>query len=681
VKPDEAGYTAAATTLVDGAADRWFRPSDICVAPDGSLIVADWHDPGVGGHGMSDTEKGRLYRIAPKGVRDRAAAPDKKVSSQAVDVGSIAGAVEALSSPNLCTRAMALERLSKEPVVSAAELAEAFERQTDLRLRARLAWAAGMLPGQAEEWIDRLARHDDEHLRIMALRMCRLTKGDVIGLVEKLSADPSAAVRRDASIALRGVAGERADQAWAALAAQHKAGDRWELEALGISADGSHGMAGPNQWDGRLAAWLAKVNGQWKSPSGREIIWRSRATATPQMLCELIGDGSTSTSESLALVRALDFQETTRAADAIGQFVSQFTASEEKLRAILPELVARLDPGRVVGDGVGTRVDEAAGYAAGTRAFIEIVQRFGLEKRWPEVVALAAAESTSDQLATEAVGVVLDAGRQDAVLALVTAGGPKAARLLEAIGINGSTKSLAILESLVTATNESPAIKTAAIRGLARSNLGAKQVVAMAKAGELEGVLPQVAAVAIASCPWIEVKQAAAGVLPMPKSKGGEKLPPVSELLKRSDGNAERGRTVFAGSGTCVKCHVVGSEGKSVGPNLSEIGGKLSRQAMYEAILAPSAAISHNYETFTALLDDGRSVTGLLVSQSPSDVVIKGPDGIDVTVDADAVEELVKQPISLMPADLAATLSVDELVDLVAWLETLKTTNEPREAP
>jgi putative heme-binding domain-containing protein len=126
---------------------------------------------------------------------------------------------------------------------------------------------------------------------------------------------------------------------------------------------------------------------------------------------------------------------------------------------------------------------------------------------------------------------------------------------------------------------------------------------------------------------------------------------------------------------------VVGSEGKSVGPNLSEIGGKLSRQAMYEAILAPSAAISHNYETFTALLDDGRSVTGLLVSQSPSDVVIKGPDGIDVTVDADAVEELVKQPISLMPADLAATLSVDELVDLVAWLETLKTTNEPREAP
>jgi hypothetical protein len=34
----------------------------------------------------------------------------------------------------------------------------------------------------------------------------------------------------------------------------------------------------------------------------------------------------------------------------------------------------------------------------------------------------------------------------------------------------------------------------------------------------------------------------------------------------------------------------------------------------------------------------------------------------------------VKQPVSLMPADLATTLSAGELVDLVAWLETLRVT-------
>lgn len=105
------------------------------------------------------------------------------------------------------------------------------------------------------------------------------------------------------------------------------------------------------------------------------------------------------------------------------------------------------------------------------------------------------------------------------------------------------------------------------------------------------------------------------------------------------------------------------------------MGTKLSRQALYESILAPSAAISHNYETYTALLDDGRSLTGLLISQSPEEVILRGPDAIDLTTPTAAIEELVRQPVSLMPADLAATLTAQELTDLVAWLETLRGTN------
>jgi putative heme-binding domain-containing protein len=65
-------------------------------------------------------------------------------------------------------------------------------------------------------------------------------------------------------------------------------------------------------------------------------------------------------------------------------------------------------------------------------------------------------------------------------------------------------------------------------------------------------------------------------------------------------------------------------------------------------------------------------VTGLLVSQSPESVVIRGADGVDATLAAAEVEQLVKQPVSLMPADLATALSANELVDLVTWLETLK---------
>jgi putative membrane-bound dehydrogenase-like protein len=660
VKPASAGYAATAETVIDGSDDRWFRPSDVCVAPDGSLIVADWYDPGVGGHGMGDTEKGRLYRIAPKG---------SQWSVPTADLGTVAGCVAALASPNLCTRAMALEHLAKQPQDAAAALAKAFESATDSKLRARLAWAAGMLPGQAEAWIARLAADNDERFRIIALRMGRLTKGDVLGLVEKLVTDPSVAVCRECAIALKGLAGERADRAWASLAAQHKAGDRWELEALGIGADGL--------WDGRLEAWLAKTSGP-KDAVGREIVWRSRGSKSAAMQCLLIDYPEVTTSESLALIRSLDFQDQSRVNEAVREILTVKTrlsaVPDEKLRVILPELVMRLGAGDAADPVLAKRITEVLGYAAGTQQFVDIVQRFALKDRQNELVTLAAAEGTSEQLAAAAAGAAVDGGGEDRVKAVLGAADPAAVgRLLNAIGIRGSAPSTALLKGILADAKATPELKSATVRGLARSQQGAKDLVAMAKAGELSGVLPQVAAVAIASCPWGDIRQSAADVLPMPKAKGGEKLPPVAELVKRK-GNPANGKAVFAGAGTCAKCHIVNGEGKSVGPDLSGVGAKLSREALYESVLVPSAAISHSYETYTAIMEDGRSVTGLLVSQSPDQVVIRGADSIDVMLPAGQVEELVKQPVSLMPADLATTLSADELVDVVSWMETLRAT-------
>ncbi len=664
VTPAAAGYAATMAPLVDGAADRWFRPSDVCVAPDGSVIVADWYDPGVGGHGMGDTEKGRIYRIAPR---------SSKWSVPAADLGTLAGAIRALGSPNLSTRATALGRIAKEPEAAAA-LAKAFEAESSPRLRARLAWAAGMLPGQADAWIARLAADKDENLRCVAVRMCRLAKRDVLGLTETMIADPSAAVRRELAIALRGNADPRADRLWAKLAERHVAGDRWELESLGIGADGGSGLAGPSQWDTRLAAWLAASAGGWKTAAGREIVWRSRAAATPQMLAELIADPAVSTSESLALLRAFDFQDSAAVAAAIREVVRGFRAADEKLRVILPELVLRLDAADTADAAIMKRLDEAAGYASGTDRFVDMVRRFKLTTRLPELVALATAEGTAEQLAAAAAGTVVDGGQRDLIVQASAAADPAAARLLVAVGIHGSGKARELLTSLATAAETTPELKSAAVRGLARSQQGGRDLVALAKEGRLAKPLEPVAALAVASCPWQDVKKAAAGVLPLPKAKGGGELPPVAELVKRN-GSIDRGKTVFAGVGTCAKCHIVGTEGKSVGPNLSGIGAKLSRPALYESILAPSAAISHNYETWVAQLADGRSVSGLLISRTPAEVVIRGPDGIDVKAAAKDVEELVKLPVSLMPADLAATLSAEELVDLIAWLETLKAAN------
>ena len=66
--PDGAGYRASTENIVQSIKDQWFRPVDVAVAPDGSLFIADWYDPIVGGGAAGDHEKGRIFRVAPPGA-------------------------------------------------------------------------------------------------------------------------------------------------------------------------------------------------------------------------------------------------------------------------------------------------------------------------------------------------------------------------------------------------------------------------------------------------------------------------------------------------------------------------------------------------------------------------------------------------------------------------------------
>jgi putative heme-binding domain-containing protein len=129
---------------------------------------------------------------------------------------------------------------------------------------------------------------------------------------------------------------------------------------------------------------------------------------------------------------------------------------------------------------------------------------------------------------------------------------------------------------------------------------------------------------------------------------------------------------VFFSTGTCHKCHVVDNMGREIGPNLTEIGSKLSREAMFESVLYPSAGISHNFELWTVVKTDGTTLNGLLVSNTDAEVSIKGDDALVRAIPKSEVEELVKQKISLMPADLQKTMTTQELADVTEYMQSLK---------
>jgi putative heme-binding domain-containing protein len=156
-------------------------------------------------------------------------------------------------------------------------------------------------------------------------------------------------------------------------------------------------------------------------------------------------------------------------------------------------------------------------------------------------------------------------------------------------------------------------------------------------------------------------------LFPVPAGRDSEPVPPVGDLLERQ-GDAVAGRIAFHSTGTCAKCHVVNGIGLNIGPELSEIGKKLSRQALFESILFPSAAISHNYETWVVLDANGNITTGLLVSETDSEIQLKDEKGLVRTIKKSEIDERRKQEIS----DLHKILSVQELVDIVEFMSTLQ---------
>ncbi len=289
VKTDGAGYSAEMVNILYGARDKWFRPSDVCVAPDGSLFVADWYDPGVGGHGMRDLDGGRIFRVAT---------PGSKYSVPKIDLSTADGAAKALTNPNGEVRYLAWNALH-EMGAKAVPALEALWKGDNSRHRARALWVLGKMEGKGQSVVNAALADADPDFRITGIRLARQLELNLIEAVTKVVRDKSPAVRREASIALRFDGSEKANALWAELAIQHDGTDRWYLEALGIGSD-LHA-------DGRFGAWLAKAGKKWNSEGGRDIVWRVRSKQAPAYLARIIKDKSLEDHASPRYMRSFDF--------------------------------------------------------------------------------------------------------------------------------------------------------------------------------------------------------------------------------------------------------------------------------------------------------------------------------------------------------------------------------------
>lgn len=154
------------------------------------------------------------------------------------------------------------------------------------------------------------------------------------------------------------------------------------------------------------------------------------------------------------------------------------------------------------------------------------------------------------------------------------------------------------------------------------------------------------------------------------------RLQRLAELTpKLGSGDVGRGRQIFFGEKVaCSTCHAVGAEGGDLGPDLTTIGVVRSGGDLLEALLFPNASIVQGYESYQVKTFEG-TLLGVLGEQTAEGLTLRTAADAETYVSSSDILAMEEYPLSLMPEGLEQGLTEEELLDLMAFLQSLN--NEP----
>ena len=633
-----AGFKATINNILDGAKrDQWFRPSDVTTAPDGSIFVADWYDPGVGGHAMGDSVRGRIYRIAPKG---------EDYSVPKFDFETAEGCVEALQNANLGVRYLAWTKLNAMQDKAEEALVKLWKGD-DSRMRARALWLLGKIKGKEAKYVHEAIEDKDEDIRLTGIRLSRELPSDNLTILKKLANDASPQIRREVALAIRHKTSPEAAAIWTTLANQYDGKDRWYLEALGIAAD--------NQWDEFFANYIAQVGEKWKTDAAtKDIVWRSRSTDNIFRLAEL----AKSEKENLRFFRAFDFQTNPEKTKVLLGMLDGGNASSDVMTLVFKHL----DVTSAKKDAMfQSLLPKVLSGIKNPMDYLDLVKRYEMKNQSDRLTAMAMNDSL---LGNEAAKVQIKLNGLGEFQRLAKSKDEDLAR--KAIMIYGGVDDKPVTDYLVALFNNKNLAKNLRNESMRAMNGWNSEAILwdLVKANKVsEEVMPIAKKILLGT--WHgDIRSEA---MKMFGAEMDKELGDINDLTK-GIGNATTGQAVF--KTYCVACHQVKGEGINFGPNLTEIGSKLSKTALYSAIINPSQGISFGYEGYKLKLKDGTEVEGMILSKTENDVNLKQIGSTTPTAFKRAdIVSMEENEESLMPK---FPLQKQEMVDLVEYLRTLK---------
>ncbi len=643
VENDGAGYNARIVNLVESQKDQWFRPSDVAAAPDGSLFIADWYDPGVGGHQVGDLDRGRLYRVST---------PNTKYIVPDIDLSTPAGAVSALLNPNMDVRFQAYQVLAHMGVNAESALEELW-RSNSPRHRAQAFWLLSRLP-EHRKYFDEALVDDNPDIRITALRAARQTNHEVPAITAQLQRDPSPQVRREVAIAIRDYDTQEAADVWAELAAQYDGNDRWYLEALGISADLNRDLF--------FNTWLKNVGKEWNKPANRDIVWRSRSKFAIPLLAQLTAEADEK--EMMRYFRAFDFHTDPAKQKALAGLITR----TEGMKLIYA--LKHIEPkGFQMTPAILAKLNRELDKNPGTLEFVEIADRYDLRNRTNDLLKLALQHPDSTY-GRNASRILLKWDREDLCRTVINSKNrSESIALIKSLRSHiNDKKTMALMEEVFLDSALDIEIRTLAVRAFSGPWQSENRLLEIAKENRIPEEL-YIAAGGVFQTSWRrDIRERSAGLIKLPGNSESAELPPVSELVALQ-GSVAGGEPVFRNY--CGNCHLVQGAGTNFGPDLSEIGDKLPKVALYNAILFPDQGISFGYEGHRIELKDGSTALGKIVSETEEEIELQYMT-VYQTIEKSQVLSRTKMETSLMPGNLHTSMTQQELVDLVEYLSNLR---------
>lgn len=662
---ENAGYGMSATSenFVTSQGDNYFRPDDICTAPDGSLYVSDWYDGGVGGHAYNDPDRGRIFLLRPTGKK--LARADKPGPYSTVD-----DAIAGLKSPNLATQFLAREKLLAEGAKSVPALT-ALLKDKEPNYQARALWLLDRIGGDARSAVVGHLKSDSSELRALAVRILRRHGETYESQILPLADDAAADVRREVLLSIASLNSDKSLDALARAAASFDGRDRYQLETLNIAA-GSRKEA--------LYDKLSK-QGKW-SFEQLPLMQLLNSKAAAEFVSANLTKSGLDPAAAKALLEAAGNAPSPEAGRSMLSLAASSSAPAELRRLALAKLAANLS-----GNWKDLARDEQFLKTMGALledkdlqiSALAVVGDQGLGQLGGTVRTLAGSSNADPAVRQQAIAVAVK-------LQLKNLSGdlrkllsdPETKVRKAALGALVDLQDMPALREILTGGKAPAEVQTEAADRLIASTGGALVLLRLIDENKLPAGLKQTAIAKATSHPDSNIRVLYEKFIPedqRPKRLGSA-IRAEDILALKAD--ATRGEKIFfqSSAAQCKNCHVVGGVGVNLGPDLSQIGKKYEQKTLLETILDPSKAIAHEYVAYLLETEAGQVYAGFLVEKTEQQVVLRDIKNQLIRVPAKEVVTLEAQKKSLMPELVLRDVTAQDAADLLAYLASLTSSTQ-----